>query len=120
MYCTKCGAANDDNAYKCTGCGQVLVRSPGAIDAGGLGPAQSPLVWAILCTLFCCLPGGIVAIVYSAQVSGKNSDGRFAEAHELARKGRMWCWISFGVGLVVMALWIALNVIGAVAKAQRY
>ena len=42
-------------------------------------PQQSPsiagdvpnyLVWAILATIFCCIPFGIVAIVYSSQVSG--------------------------------------------------
>ena len=29
------------------------------------------MVWAILTTLFCCLPFGIVSIVYAAQVDGK-------------------------------------------------
>ena len=33
------------------------------------------LVWAILSTLFCCLPAGIVSIVYAAQVNGKLAAG---------------------------------------------
>ena len=28
------------------------------------------LVWAIAVTIFCCLPAGMVAIVYAAQVNG--------------------------------------------------
>jgi ribosomal protein L40E len=26
MYCTKCGAENDDNAFRCTTCHEVLQR----------------------------------------------------------------------------------------------
>ena len=33
------------------------------------------LVWAILSTLFCCLPLGIVSIVFAAQVNGKLAAG---------------------------------------------
>ena len=74
MYCTKCGAANTDNAWKCVQCGQVLQQAPSP-------PAQPAiripnyLVHAILCTLFCCLPLGIVAIVYAAQVNTKAAAG---------------------------------------------
>lgn len=32
-----------------------------------LPPHSNKMVWAILCTIFCCLVGGIVAIVYSAE-----------------------------------------------------
>ena len=31
---------------------------------------ENYLVWAILCTVLCCLPIGIVSIVYSTKVSG--------------------------------------------------
>ena len=40
------------------------------------------LVWAILSTLFCCLPAGIVSIVYAAQVNGKLAAGDIAGAQE--------------------------------------
>ena len=32
-----------------------------------LPPHGNKMVWAIRCTLFCCMVGGIVAIVYSAE-----------------------------------------------------
>ena len=43
------------------------------------------LVWAILTTLFCCLPAGIVSIVYAAQVNGRqqNSVVRIAQTRWL-------------------------------------
>jgi hypothetical protein len=64
-------------------------------------PASVPnyLVPAILVTICCCLPFGIPAIVYAGQVNGKLSGGDIAGAQEASRKAKMWCWISFGLGL---------------------
>lgn len=44
------------------------------------------LVWSILSTIFCCLPTGIVAIVYSSKVNSLWDSGEHAEAIEAARK----------------------------------
>ena len=70
MYCQNCGQSNPADAVQCSACGVTLaIAAP---------PPPAPrahvpnnLVWAILATLFCCLPGGIVAIVYAARVDGK-------------------------------------------------
>lgn len=32
--------------------------------------ADNNMIWAILCTLFCCLPFGIVSIINAAKVDG--------------------------------------------------
>jgi hypothetical protein len=53
-------------------------------------PPPNNLVWAILVTLFCCLPFGIVSIVYAAQVNGKWQAGDAAGAQESSRKARQW------------------------------
>jgi hypothetical protein len=65
-------------------------------------PASVPnyLVPAILVTLCCCLPLGIPAIVFAAQVNGKLAAGDVAGAQELSRKAKTWCWIAFGLGLL--------------------
>jgi len=62
------------------------------------------LVQAILTTVFCCLPLGIVSIVYAAQVNGKVAAGDRAGALESSRNARLWAWISFGAGLVLVVL----------------
>ena len=41
---------------------------------------DSNLVWAILCTVLCCLPLGIVAIVKATSVEKLWSQGRHYEA----------------------------------------
>jgi predicted secreted protein len=64
-------------------------------------PPNNFLVPAILSTIFCCLPFGIAAIVFAAQVNGKYAAGDMAGANESARKARLFTWISVGAGLVV-------------------
>ena len=65
------------------------------------------LVQSILATLFCCMPFGIVAIVYAAQVGSKLSIGDYNGAADASAKAKMWCMISFGLGLLGGALWFA-------------
>jgi hypothetical protein len=112
MYCSHCGAANDNNVTQCVACGTALPRVP---MAGARASVPNHLVWAILCTLFCCVPGGIVAIVYAAQVDGKVAAGDIAAAQASARNAATWCWISAGVGLVIGILYFCLVVLGSIA-----
>jgi hypothetical protein len=74
------------------------------------------LVQAILTTVFCCLPFGIVSIVYAAQVNGKVAAGDHAGALESSRSARMWAWIAFGSGLVLIVGYLILVVVGAIAQ----
>ena len=48
------------------------------------------LVWAILCTAMCCLPVGIISVVYSVKVSGLWASGRHEEARAAAKKAKAW------------------------------
>lgn len=76
------------------------------------------LVWSILAALLCCLPGGIVAIVYSTQVSSRFQQGDYAGANESSRNARKWVIISAiaaAVGWVIY--FIILAVTGALAGA---
>jgi hypothetical protein len=80
------------------------------------------LVQAILITIFCCLPFGIVAIVYAAQVNGKAAMGDLAGATQSSNLAKMWCWIGFGVGLlidVVVAIIYGLMVAAVVSAASH-
>jgi predicted secreted protein len=73
-------------------------------------PAASPpsnhLVWAILSTLLCCLPLGIVSIVFAAQVNSKYASGDVAGAQEAADKAKRFAIWSAVAGVVVGLLYI--------------
>jgi hypothetical protein len=71
---------------------------------GGFPPQGKPnnnLVWAILTTLFCCLPFGIVSIVYAAKVDGLWAGGDYAGAAAAADSAKKWAIISAAVAIVL-------------------
>jgi Interferon-induced transmembrane protein len=69
------------------------------------------LVWAILTTLFCCLPAGIVSIVYAAQVNGKLAAGDIAGAQDSAAKAKKWAIWSAIAWVVVVVLYVLFFVV---------
>ena len=73
-------------------------------------PPPNNLVWAILVTLFCCLPFGIVSIVFAAQVNGKWQAGDVAGAQESSQKARQWAIYGAIAGVIVGVLYIILVV----------
>ena len=78
------------------------------------------LVWAILSTLFCCLPLGIVSIVFAAQVNGKVAAGDIAGARGAsgkAKKFAMWGGIAGGGVIGLYAIFVvALGGMGALSN----
>ncbi len=119
LFCQKCGTQNDDNAYKCTKCGEML---PQVQAHGPVTPVTIPnyLVQAILVTLCCCLPFGIVSIVYAAQVNAKAKSGDIQGALDSSGKAKMWCWIGFAIGLVANLIIFAIQAIAIIAENRRY
>ena len=66
------------------------------------------LVWAILCTVLCCLPFGIVSIVYSNKVSGLWAQGRYPEAQEAANNAKKWAIIGAITGPIVTVIFMVI------------
>ena len=86
------------------------------------GPAGAPppnyLVPAILATLFCCLPGGIVAIIFATQVNSKYAAGDMQGAMDASKKAKLFTMISAGIGLVVIILYAILIGLGAMSGSR--
>lgn len=137
MFCTQCGANNSDTATVCVQCGRNLQTGASAtsLQPTSISPSygtpttsqatgvvlppgttvQNYLVFAILATVFCCLPTGIPAIVYAAQVNTKLQAGDLAGAQAASNNAKMWCWVSFGLGLGITALYVILIMAGIVS-----
>ncbi|NLC98595.1 MAG: CD225/dispanin family protein [Actinomycetales bacterium] len=78
--------------------------------AGSYGqtPPQNYLVWAILTTVLCCLPFGIVSIVFSTQVNSKFMAGDLAGAQVSAQKAKTWAIVAAVSGLVASIIYVIL------------
>ena len=69
------------------------------------------LVLAII-SLFCCLPGGVIAIIFAAQVNGKVAAGDTAGALDASKKAKMFSYISIGLGLAGILCYVLLLILG--------
>lgn len=58
------------------------------------------MVWAILSTVLCCVPLGIVSIVYAGKVNSLWNQGDYAQAKDAADKAKTWALIAFGGGIL--------------------
>jgi ribosomal protein L40E len=117
VFCTKCGTQNDGSASHCVRCGNPLLY-PQQFGTGAVVPNY--LAQAILVTIFCCVPFGIPAIVFAAQVNGKLAAGDYTGALETSKKAKMWCWIAFGAGFAFVIISIAFAIIGAMNRGRFY
>ncbi|MDE6483883.1 MAG: CD225/dispanin family protein [Duncaniella sp.] len=62
------------------------------------------LAFAIIVTICCCIPTGIVAIIYSSKVSQAFYRGEYDRAENLSHNALLWCLISLLLGLMCMPL----------------
>jgi hypothetical protein len=96
---------------------------PAAQAHGGFAPpvvgavsTQKPdtyLVWAILATLFCCLPFGIVSIINAAKVDSAWAQGQYQEAVARSQAAKKWAIISAASVAVIFVIYvIAMVVLG--------
>ncbi|MEA5128830.1 MAG: CD225/dispanin family protein [Proteiniphilum sp.] len=78
-------------------------------------PPLKPRNWlwqSILATLFCCIPFGVVGIIYAAKVDSLYFNGKYEESERMSRKARMWTLASVGAALLYVIFWIILFATG--------
>lgn len=84
----------------------------------GLQLPSCPFSWlapSIIATVLCCMPFGVVGIVYAAKVEGRYNRGDYQGAKEASSAAQMWTWISVGVGLLGVVSWISMVALGMIA-----
>ena len=90
------------------------------------GMPQKPVNWvpylilSIISTLCCCLPFGVVGIVFSAKINSAMMAGNLEEAQNNAKMARIWIIVSFAIGLLTWLIYMVLIVTGAVSGSAYY
>ena len=79
--------------------------------SGASGSVPNYLVIAII-SLFCCLPLGVVAVIFAAQVNGKVAAGDLQGAADASKKAKMFAYISIGLGVALWACYFLLMILG--------
>ena len=71
----------------------------------------SNMVWAVLATVFCCMPAGIVSIVYASRVSGLYHKGDFVGAKRASDRAAYWALGSAIFHMVTYPITSALSLL---------
>lgn len=72
------------------------------------------LVWSILATVLCCVPSGIVAIVYANKVNNLWLVKDYTGAHKAAQNAKIWCFVSLGLGILAFIIALIGGFLGAI------
>lgn len=70
------------------------------------------LIWSILVTVFCCFIPGIIAIIFSTQVSARYYAGDIEGARRSSRQAEIWIIVSVVLGVLAATLYIPFMMIG--------
>lgn len=107
---------NNENPYQYGSAGQNTSADYNA-NNGTYGQPQKPingttyLIFAIISTILCCLPLGIVAIVYASKINSLQRNGDYAGAQNAAKKAKMFTIIGTVAALVVSIFYIIFAVV---------
>ena len=107
---------NNENPYQYGSTGQNTSADYNA-NNGTYGQPQKPingttyLIFAIISTLLCCLPLGIVAIVYASKINSLQRSGDYAGAQNAAKKAKMFTIIGTVAALVVSIFYIIFAIV---------
>ena len=80
---------------------------------------NSYLALAIVSTILCCLPAGIVSIIYATKVNSAYADGNYDEANRASKNAKTWGLVSVGIALfgwIIYILFFGVAFLGAIGS----
>ena len=84
--------------------GEPIQQQPASPQYVPQAPAEpcppTNLVWAILATVLCCIPLGVVGIYYANQVSKRYLAGDMEGAKSASETGAWWCIAAITIGVI--------------------
>lgn len=91
-----------------------------------LPPHSNKMAWSIICTLFCCLIGGIIAIIYSSKsnslynsaiISTDNAvrSNLYYQSETSNKTAQTWITISLIIGGIDVIIFVVLLALGVLA-----
>ena len=121
MFCKQCGAQVPDGASFCTQCGypqgdqqpNLTTAAPPVDLIANPQSLNDYLVQNVLSTFCCCLPAGVVGIVFSINAGSARDRGDWTAAQKNARYAKYCFWTALLLGFLT---WITL-IIGTVLPA---
>lgn len=64
---------------------------------------------AVLTLCFCCIPFGVVPVIFSMQVNSKLAAGDYSDAQSASNNAKLWSWICIGIALAIFVFSVLVN-----------
>ena len=77
------------------------------------------IIAAVVSFLFCCLPHGLVSVIFATQVNKKAQAGDIAGATQAAKNAKLWAIISIAVSVVWLVISLVFGVLGSIMSAVQ-
>lgn len=69
------------------------------------------LVWTVLVTVMCCVPLGVISLIYSSQVKTKYNAGDIEGAKKASSKTELWLILAFVLGLIYQPFSVVMSLL---------
>lgn len=77
--------------------------------SAGQYPQIPNYLWqSIVATVLCCMPFGVVGIVFAAKVDGLVARGDLAGAQAASKSAKTWTSVAVGSGLLVTVIYLVI------------
>jgi len=97
--------------------GSVSIPQPSAYPAAYAQQVPNYLWQSIVATVLCCMPFGVVAIVFAAKVDGLVARGDIAGANAASKSAKTWVTVAVGCWLAVVAIYAVVVLIAIIGGA---
>ena len=78
------------------------------------------LVLSIITTVCCCLPFGVVGIVYATKINSAMNAGNYEEAQRSAKTAKIWIIVAAAVGVIANIIVAIMAAMGAMDSYYYY
>ena len=77
------------------------------------------IIAAVVSFLMCCLPHGVISVIFASQVNKKAAAGDIAGATQAAKNAKLWAIISIAVSVVWLIIGLAFGLIGGIMSSLQ-
>lgn len=81
---------------------------------------ETYLIWGILCTVFCCMPFGIVSIIQASKVDSLWNSRQYQASRQASEKAKKWAIWGAALGLLFSVLYVIFVLFGLSTADKPY
>ena len=107
MFCQKCGIdLGESQESLCLECKEKSLNSE----------VKDYTIYSVLSMVLCCVPFGVVSLIYSSKAAMLVKNGKTSEAEEMSQKAKNWAIAAAITGFILTSIYIAWEILRVVLE----